>query len=342
MNLIQLTKAEEDLLQELSKQISQKTGLIILSKQEITAEKGKLVPFQLKVSGNKKDPALYLVWTEIAEPDSMTLRLLEVLALEIYKDLISQTDENPAQELCTWERLMEKGLKEQWDKAEFQRQAALYPLSSLKAGFPVYVQCTSWHPKIPQVLSNLYPQAQVNWCYEQALFLWIPIQAISLSEHRMEAQGEEIIQEVYSLLADELGVSAAVLIGEPNQDNLWEGYLEVKALAELHARFFAGDPGLTSWKTGFSALYSTLQSSTAEQYIEKMLGVLSEELLETLLEFLEHDLSISDTAKALFIHRNTLTYRIDRITELTGHNPRKLTEAVYFFLAIWLKKHMRY
>lgn len=342
MTEIQPMKAEEDLLQELAKQITQKTGLIILCKQEITAERGKLVPFQVKVSGNKNDPALYLAWTEPAEPDSMTLKLLEVLALEMYKDLVSQTWMNPAQELWTWERLMEKGVKEQWDKAEFTRRAALYQLPILEPGFPVYVQCTPWHPKVQQVLSNLYPHAQVSWCYEQGLLLWIPIQALSLSDHRLKAQGEEIIQEAYSLLADELGVSTVVLIGEPAQNNLWEGYLEVKALAKLHARFFAGAPGLTSWKTGFSALYSTLQKSTAEPYIEKLLGVLSDELLETLIEFLEHDLSISDTAKALFIHRNTLTYRIDRITELTGHNPRQLTGAVYFFLAIWLKKHMRY
>lgn len=342
MTQFQSLNMEESLLQEMAKRLTLKTGLTILGDQSASDERGQLVPLQVNVLNTKNVFTLYLAWSEPTAPDSMVIRLLEILALETYNDLFSPKGEKPDQDMWTWERLMEKGEQEQWDRAEFIKQAKHYSLPVLLPGYPVYIQCVPWHPKIQDVLSNLYPHAQVSWCHKRELFLWIPVQGISLSDHELKAQGEEMIQEVYSLLADELGVSTAVLIGDPTRNNVWEGYLEVKALSKLHARFFAGEPGLTSWKTGLAALFGTLQTSSAQQYIEMLLGVLSDELMETLIEFLQHDLSIGDTARALFIHRNTLTYRIDKITELTGYNPRQLTGAVYFYLAIWLKKHMRY
>jgi carbohydrate diacid regulator len=58
------------------------------------------------------------------------------------------------------------------------------------------------------------------------------------------------------------------------------------------------------------------------------------ELLRTLQEFLDHGGDSKPTAEALFIHRNTLSYRLDQIKELTGLNPRLLNDAVLFRVAL--------
>lgn len=60
---------------------------------------------------------------------------------------------------------------------------------------------------------------------------------------------------------------------------------------------------------------------------------LEEELLYTGLEFLKRDLNISQTSKELYIHRNTLIHRLNRIKELTGLNLRSFQDAFYFYLA---------
>lgn len=86
-------------------------------------------------------------------------------------------------------------------------------------------------------------------------------------------------------------------------------------------------------------MLSNLDWQSEEQFINKILGQLNKELAETLDVFLKHDLSLGETAKELFIHRNTLNYRLDRITDLTGYNPRQVDGAVHCYLAIWLKKH---
>ena len=58
------------------------------------------------------------------------------------------------------------------------------------------------------------------------------------------------------------------------------------------------------------------------------------ELLRTLQEFLDHGGDSKPTAEALFIHRNTLSYRLDQIKELTGLDPRSLNDAVLFRVAL--------
>ncbi|MCR6109858.1 helix-turn-helix domain-containing protein [Bacillus sp. A301a_S52] len=61
------------------------------------------------------------------------------------------------------------------------------------------------------------------------------------------------------------------------------------------------------------------------------------DLLETLETFIKHDGSIIHTAKALFIHRNTLHYRLDKIYELTGKHPRRLVDLFYLYVSCVLK-----
>ena len=55
-----------------------------------------------------------------------------------------------------------------------------------------------------------------------------------------------------------------------------------------------------------------------------------EELCLTAERFLENDLNLSETSRALFIHRNTLSYRLDKIERLTGLDIRKFSDAVTF------------
>lgn len=61
---------------------------------------------------------------------------------------------------------------------------------------------------------------------------------------------------------------------------------------------------------------------------------LSAEQIATLEIFFAHHLNISETARALFVHRNTLLYRLDKIAEQTGLDPRHLENAVLLRLAL--------
>ena len=55
-----------------------------------------------------------------------------------------------------------------------------------------------------------------------------------------------------------------------------------------------------------------------------------QDMMETAERFLENSLNISETSRDLFMHRNTLMYRLDKIERITGLNIRKFSDAVTF------------
>ncbi|QFT90799.1 Carbohydrate diacid regulator [Bacillus sp. THAF10] len=60
---------------------------------------------------------------------------------------------------------------------------------------------------------------------------------------------------------------------------------------------------------------------------------LSEELKETLHVFLQQDLNVKQAAEALYIHRNTLLYRLNKIEQITGYNPRSFYDATTLYVS---------
>jgi DNA-binding PucR family transcriptional regulator len=67
----------------------------------------------------------------------------------------------------------------------------------------------------------------------------------------------------------------------------------------------------------------------------QMLDLSTIELLEALFR---HSLNVSHTAKALFMHRNTLNYRLDRLFETTGYDARTFYDASLLQLMVMLHK----
>jgi carbohydrate diacid regulator len=66
-----------------------------------------------------------------------------------------------------------------------------------------------------------------------------------------------------------------------------------------------------------------------------------DEMTNTAEEFLENSLNVSETARKLYLHRNTLTYRLDKIEKATGLNIRKFSDAVTSRLITILSKLVR-
>ena len=67
-----------------------------------------------------------------------------------------------------------------------------------------------------------------------------------------------------------------------------------------------------------------------------------EEMMATMEKFMECSLNVSETSRQLFIHRNTLVYRLDRMQKLTGLDLRNFDDAITFKLAMMVSKYMKY
>ena len=67
-----------------------------------------------------------------------------------------------------------------------------------------------------------------------------------------------------------------------------------------------------------------------------------EETLTTINKFFENSLNVSETSRQLYIHRNTLVYRLDKIQKLTGLDLRVFEDAITFKIALMVVKYMKY
>lgn len=80
----------------------------------------------------------------------------------------------------------------------------------------------------------------------------------------------------------------------------------------------------------------TLREIRAQVFGDRAGGILTEETLETAERFFEADLNLSVAARQMFIHRNTLIYRLDRIQRETGLDLRSFRDAMIFRLLMML------
>lgn len=90
---------------------------------------------------------------------------------------------------------------------------------------------------------------------------------------------------------------------------------------------------------GISRLLAEISPETRNDFIVQVFSKYEDGkevkpiLLDTLQAFFEHNLNITETAKKIYVHRNTLLYRLGRIKYLTGLNPRKFDQALQLYVA---------
>ena len=69
---------------------------------------------------------------------------------------------------------------------------------------------------------------------------------------------------------------------------------------------------------------------------------LDQETLFTINKFFENNLNVSETARQLFVHRNTLVYRLEKLQKTTGLDIRVFEDALTFKIALMVASYMRY
>ena len=79
-----------------------------------------------------------------------------------------------------------------------------------------------------------------------------------------------------------------------------------------------------------------------EVFTETMPDSFDEETLTTISKFFENNLNVSETARQLYIHRNTLVYRLEKLQKSTGLDIRKFDDALTFKIAMMVVSYMKY
>ena len=79
-----------------------------------------------------------------------------------------------------------------------------------------------------------------------------------------------------------------------------------------------------------------------EVFHENTPDTFDEETLSTIEKFFENNLNVSETARQLFVHRNTLVYRLEKLQKTTGLDIRVFEDALTFKIALMVASYMKY
>ncbi len=146
------------------------------------------------------------------------------------------------------------------------------------------------------------------------------------------------INTIYEIIKGELKVPTSVGVGNyhPGLAGLRLSYNEAINAIELGTQMWGPD---RIYRIDDFGVVAPLLSGVDEKNIyfsRELLDRLGEnsEIIQTLEAFFNFDMSLTRTADALNIHRNTLVYRLDRIAETLGLDPRQFDDAVQIRLAI--------
>ncbi|MGN1146705.1 MAG: PucR family transcriptional regulator [Acetatifactor sp.] len=124
-------------------------------------------------------------------------------------------------------------------------------------------------------------------------------------------------------------------------------YKEAKMALDVGKIFFDDRNIIAYSELGIGRLIYQLPIPLCKMFIKEIFGGKSpddfdEETLTTIYKFFENSLNVSETSRQLFIHRNTLVYRLDKLQKSTGLDLRVFEDAITFKIALMVVKYMKY
>ena len=124
-------------------------------------------------------------------------------------------------------------------------------------------------------------------------------------------------------------------------------YKEAKMAMDVGKIFFDDRSIIAYSQLGIGRLIYQLPIPLCKMFIKEIFGDKSpddfdEETLTTIQKFFENSLNVSETSRQLFIHRNTLVYRLDKLQKTTGLDLRIFEDAITFRIALMVVKYMNF
>ncbi|MDE7270134.1 MAG: helix-turn-helix domain-containing protein [Acetatifactor sp.] len=124
-------------------------------------------------------------------------------------------------------------------------------------------------------------------------------------------------------------------------------YKEARMALDVGKIFFDDRDLVAYSELGIGRLIYQLPIPLCKMFIREIFGGKSpddfdEETLSTIYKFFENSLNVSETSRQLFIHRNTLVYRLDKLQKSTGLDLRVFEDAITFKIALMVVKYMKY
>ncbi len=157
----------------------------------------------------------------------------------------------------------------------------------------------------------------------------------------------KIAQQIAESIQAELMQKVVIGIGTISEHirDLARSYKEAQMAIDV-GKVFETERSIINYDNlGIGRLIYQLPITLCEVFLEEVfkknpIDALDQETLFTINKFFENNLNVSETARKLFVHRNTLVYRLEKIKKLTGLDLREFDDAITFKVALMVKKYL--
>lgn len=158
---------------------------------------------------------------------------------------------------------------------------------------------------------------------------------------------EKIAQGVEDTLKNELRIKTVIGIGTVAEHlrELADSYKDAQTAIDV-GKVFDTEKSIINYENlGIGRLIYQLPTTLCEIFLSEVfkknsIDSLDQETLFTINKFFENNLNVSETSRKLFVHRNTLVYRLEKIKKLTGLDLRQFDHAIVFKVALMVRKYL--
>jgi len=158
---------------------------------------------------------------------------------------------------------------------------------------------------------------------------------------------EKMARSICESLHAETQLKPTVGIGTTVMDvkELARSFREAQVALEV-GKVFDTEKAIVSYNNlGIARLIYQLPTMLCEMFLHEIfkresIETLDTETLFTIQKFFENNLNVSETSRKLFVHRNTLVYRLEKIKRITGLDLREFDDAIVFKVALMVKKYL--
>ncbi|MBR4720605.1 MAG: helix-turn-helix domain-containing protein [Clostridia bacterium] len=198
---------------------------------------------------------------------------------------------------------------------------------------------------IYEVIRNMFPDKEKDFVIniDSSNIVLIKELKKDKSAKTIDSIARQILDNVHSetLIGIIVGVSSVC----DNINQLNNAYKEAQIALEVGKVFDEEKSILNYDNLGIGRLIYQLPIKLCELFLHEVfkkgdLSLLDSETILTINKFFENDLNVSETSRQLFVHRNTLVYRLEKIYKLTGLDLRKFDEAIVFKVAMMVHKYL--
>nr|WP_297769377.1 helix-turn-helix domain-containing protein [uncultured Butyrivibrio sp.] len=199
-----------------------------------------------------------------------------------------------------------------------------------------------------ELLSSMYGQHSGDYVTA------VDENSVILIKNLSRGQNYEDVNKIATTIVDMMNteamlnvrVSYGTIVDEIK--DLSKSFKEAKMALDV-GRIFYAEKRVNAYNTlGIGRLIYQLPESLCRIFIDEIFGGkevpddLDEETLNTINKFFENNLNVSETSRQLFVHRNTLVYRIEKLQKSSGLDVRNFDDALTFKIALMVINYMKY